>query len=69
MATAMTDSCMSLDGFSPYPSDEVRPLFDRYGNGDVALRAPDVMTFRVSEASAGARAACMSTPAGRATGP
>ncbi len=52
MATVITDLSMSLDGFIAYPSDEVGPLFDWYNNGEVAVQAPDGMTFHVSEASA-----------------
>lgn len=43
---------MSLDGFVAYRSDEVGSLFDWYQNGQVAVQAPDGMTFHVSEASA-----------------
>jgi dihydrofolate reductase len=45
---------MSLDGFVADPSDQVEPLFDWYGNGDVEVPTaiPERWTFRTSEASA-----------------
>jgi dihydrofolate reductase len=54
MATVIAEMSMSLDGFVADPSDEVGPLFDWYGNGEVeTLTAdPERWTFRTSEASA-----------------
>jgi dihydrofolate reductase len=54
MATVVADLSMSLDGFIADPFDEVGPLFDWYGNGDVAVptAVPERWTFHTSEASA-----------------
>jgi dihydrofolate reductase len=54
MATVVSEMSMSLDGFVADPSDEVGPLFDWYGNGEVATPTadPERWTFRTSEASA-----------------
>lgn len=54
MAKVVSDMSMSLDGFVVDPSDEVRPLFDWYGNsdGEVPTADPERRTFRTSEASA-----------------
>jgi dihydrofolate reductase len=54
MATVIAEMSMSLDGFVADPSDDVGPLFDWYGNGDVAVPSvnPERWTFRTSEASA-----------------
>jgi len=54
MATVVADMSMSLDGFVADPSDQVGPLFDLYGNGDVEVPTadPERWTFRTSEASA-----------------
>ncbi len=53
MATIATELSMSLDGFIAHPNDEVGPLFDWYGNGDVEVRFPNgQMTANVSAASA-----------------
>jgi dihydrofolate reductase len=44
---------MSLDGYIADPSDNVGPLFDWYGNGEVEVRGADPdRVFRVSPASA-----------------
>ena len=40
MANVIASFSMSLDGFVADPSDAVGPLFDWYGNGDVAVRWP-----------------------------
>ena len=53
MATVMCGLAMSLDGFIAGPDDDVGPLFDWYGNGDVAVLSPDPQrTFHTSAASA-----------------
>jgi dihydrofolate reductase len=54
MATVVSEMSMSLDGFVADPSDEVGPLFDWYGNGEVATPTadPERWTFRTSETSA-----------------
>jgi dihydrofolate reductase len=54
MATVISEMSMSLDGFVADPSDEVGPLFDWYGNGEVETPTADPArwTFRTSEASA-----------------
>jgi dihydrofolate reductase len=54
MATVIGELTMSLDGFVADPNDEVGPLFDWYGNGDVEVPTamPDRFTFKTSEASA-----------------
>jgi dihydrofolate reductase len=55
MATVVAEMSMSLDGFVADPSDEVGPLFDWYGNGEVEVptAVPGRWTFRTSDASAG----------------
>ncbi len=53
MATVVANMSMSLDGFVADPFDEVGPLFDWYGNGDVPVTMPgDHRAARMSEASA-----------------
>ena len=53
MGTVITQASMSLDGFIADPSDNVGPLFDWYGNGDVEVGGADPdRVFRVSAASA-----------------
>jgi dihydrofolate reductase len=54
MATVIAELSMSLDGFVADPSDQVGPLFDWYGNGEVEVPTayPERWTFRTSEASA-----------------
>ena len=53
MATVIAEMLVSLDGFVANHSDEVGPLFDWYGNGDVEVPSayPKRWTFRTSEAS------------------
>lgn len=41
MATVMCGLAMSLDGFIADLNDDVGPLFEWYGNGDVAVPSPD----------------------------
>ena len=41
MATVVADLSMSLDGFVADRSDEVGPLFDWFGNGDVTVPMAD----------------------------
>jgi dihydrofolate reductase len=49
----MVGATMSLDGFIADPADAVGPLFDWYGNGEVAIAPGDPeRTFHVSQASA-----------------
>jgi dihydrofolate reductase len=43
---------MSLDGFIAAPNDDVGPLFEWYGNGDVRIDTADHHTFKVTAASA-----------------
>ena len=54
MPWVVAEMSMSLDGFVADPSDEVGPLFDWYGNGEVETPSadPERWTFRTSEASA-----------------
>jgi dihydrofolate reductase len=54
MATVVAEMSMSLDGFVADPADQVGPLFDWYGNGEVevATADPERWTFRTSPASA-----------------
>jgi hypothetical protein len=40
MATVLAEMSMSLDGFVAAPSDQVGPLCDWYGNGEVEVRPP-----------------------------
>jgi dihydrofolate reductase len=54
MGKVITQASMSLDGYVADPSDQVGPLFDWYGNGDVEVTGADPdRVFRVSAASAG----------------
>jgi dihydrofolate reductase len=54
VATVIAEMSMSLDGFVADPSDQVGPLFDWYGNGEVEVPTadPERWTFRTSQASA-----------------
>jgi dihydrofolate reductase len=53
VATVTMQASMSLDGFIADPSDQVGPLFDWYGNGDVEFTGADPdRVFHVSAASA-----------------
>ena len=53
MGMVITQASMSLDGFIADPSDDVGPLFDWYGNGDVEFTGADPdRVFRISAASA-----------------
>jgi dihydrofolate reductase len=53
MGKVITQASMSLDGYIADPSDNVGPLFDWYGNGDVEVIGADpARVFRVSAASA-----------------
>ncbi len=53
MGRVVTQASMSLDGFIADPSDDVGPLFDWYGNGDVEVTGADPdRVFHVSSASA-----------------
>ena len=54
MATVIAEMSMSLDGFVADPADQVGPLFDWYGNGEVEVPTanPERWTFRTSQASA-----------------
>jgi dihydrofolate reductase len=53
MGKVIASATMSLDGFIADPSDAVGPLFDWYGNGDVAFTGNDPdRVFHVSAASA-----------------
>jgi len=54
MATVIAALSMSLDGFVTDPADQVGPLFDWYGNGEVEVPTanPERWTFRTSQASA-----------------
>jgi len=55
MARVIADLSMSLDGFVADTSDQVGPLFDWYGNGQVETPTADgdKWTFHTSAASAG----------------
>lgn len=54
MATVMCGLAMSLDGFIADLNDDVGPLFEWYGNGDVAVPSPDPnRTFHTTATSAG----------------
>jgi dihydrofolate reductase len=54
MGKVIVGSTVSLDGFIADDDDAVGPLFDWYGNGDVAITIGDPdRVFHVSEASAG----------------
>jgi dihydrofolate reductase len=54
MSKVYSEMSMSLDGFIADPSDQVGPLFEWYGNGEVEVPTafPDRWTFRTSHASA-----------------
>ena len=53
MGTVSMQASMSLDGYIADPSDNVGPLFDWYGNGEVEVTGADPdRVFRVSAASA-----------------
>ncbi|MBJ8348296.1 dihydrofolate reductase family protein [Antrihabitans sp. YC2-6] len=53
MGRVVMSAVMSLDGFIADPHDRVGPMFDWYGNGDVATAPGDPeRTFHVSRASA-----------------
>ena len=53
MGTVVMQASMSLDGYIADPSDQVGPLFDWYGNGDVEFTGADPdRVFRVPAASA-----------------
>jgi dihydrofolate reductase len=53
MGKVIMAATMSLDGFIADPDDQVGPLFDWYGNGDVEVTGADPdRVFRVSRASA-----------------
>lgn len=53
MATVVAAFSTSLDGFIADPSDDVGPLFDWYGNGEIEIQWPgNEMVSRVSPASA-----------------
>ena len=53
MGDVVIQASMSLDGFIADADDEVGPLFEWYGNGDVAVTATDPeRVFHVSAASA-----------------
>ncbi len=54
MGKVIAAAAMSLDGFVADTSDAVGPLFDWYGNGDVAVTGADPdRVFHVTEATAG----------------
>jgi hypothetical protein len=53
MGKVIASATVSLDGFIADESDQVGPLFDWYGNGDVAFNGGDPeRVFHVSAASA-----------------
>jgi dihydrofolate reductase len=53
MGKVVTQASMSLDGYIADPSDNVGPLFEWYGNGDVEFTGADpARVFQVSAASA-----------------
>jgi hypothetical protein len=53
MGKVIVQASMSLDGFIADPDDRVGPLFDWYGNGDVAFTGGDPdRVFHVSQTSA-----------------
>lgn len=41
MGTVVMQASMSLDGYIADPSDQVGPLFDWYGNGEVEFTGAD----------------------------
>ncbi|WP_055531393.1 dihydrofolate reductase family protein [Streptomyces graminilatus] len=51
MSTVVMHAVVSVDGFIADADDQVGPLFDWYGNGDVPLDAKNVV-FKISQASA-----------------
>ncbi|NEA67107.1 dihydrofolate reductase family protein [Streptomyces sp. SID12488] len=51
MSTVIMHAAVSVDGFIAGAEDQVGPLFDWYGNGDVPLDAENT-TFKISQASA-----------------
>ncbi len=51
MGTVMMHNAVSVDGFIADENDQVGPLFDYYGNGDIELT--DGGEIKVSQASAG----------------
>lgn len=54
MGKVVMEASMSLDGFIAREDDSVGPLFDWFGNGDVAFTGADPdRVFHISEASAG----------------
>src|SRR5262245_55251780 len=53
MGKVIMAATMSLDGFIADPTDEVGPLFDWYGNGDIEVAPGDPeRLFQVTAASA-----------------
>ncbi|SDM61669.1 hypothetical protein [Nonomuraea jiangxiensis] len=53
MGKVIANATVSLDGLIADESDQVRPLFDWYGNGEVAFNGGDPeRVFHVSTASA-----------------
>jgi hypothetical protein len=50
MSTVIMHNVVSVDGFIADANDQVGPLFDWYGNGDVAIIGGG--QIRVSQASA-----------------
>ena len=53
MGKAIMGAVVSLDGFIADDGDDVRPLFDWYGNGDVTWSCPGTDDeFRTTQASA-----------------
>jgi dihydrofolate reductase len=53
MGKVIVQASMSLDGFIADTNDRVGPLFDWYGNGDIAFNGGDPeRVFHVSQASA-----------------
>jgi dihydrofolate reductase len=54
MGKVIASAAMSVDGFIADTDDAVGPLFDWYGNGDVAITGADPeRVFHVTEATAG----------------
>lgn len=56
MATVVANMSMSLDGFVADPFDDVGPLFDWYGNGDVPVTMPGAHEARHARMSAASAA-------------
>ncbi len=53
MSKVIYSASISLDGFIALPNDEVGPLFDWYGSGDIEYPLPGTdMVFKVSPVSA-----------------